>query len=63
MDWIWYFCYTARFAEAVYVLHAFQKKSKSGIGTPKQEMELVRTRLHRAEEAHREFLKTAGGRP
>jgi len=27
--------YTVRFAEAVYVLHAFQKKSKRGIATPK----------------------------
>ncbi len=42
--------YTVRFAEIVYVLHAFQKKSKSGITTPRQDMEKVRERLKRAEE-------------
>lgn len=44
--------YTVRFAKAVYVLHAFQKKSKAGIETPKQEMELVRRRLKTAKEHH-----------
>ncbi len=34
--------YTVRFKGAVYVLHAFQKKSKAGAATPKQEIELVR---------------------
>jgi phage-related protein len=33
--------YTVRFPKAVYVLHVFQKKSKRGIATPRQEMELV----------------------
>ena len=37
--------YTVRFAEAIYVLHAFQKKSKKNIATPKLELELVRQRL------------------
>jgi phage-related protein len=41
--------YTVRFALAVYVLHAFKKKSKSGIGTPRHEMELVERRLKVAE--------------
>jgi phage-related protein len=41
--------YTVRFAGAVYVLHVFQKKSKHGIATPKQEIELVRARLKTAE--------------
>jgi len=41
--------YTVRFAGTVYVLHVFQKKSKHGIGTPKQEMDLIRERLKRAE--------------
>src|SRR6266566_7322104 len=41
----WRAVYTVRFAEAVYVLHAFQKKSKRGIDTPKHEMELIRQRL------------------
>lgn len=45
--------YTVRFANAVYVLHAFQKKSKSGIKTPKKEIELIRARLKLAEEDHR----------
>jgi phage-related protein len=42
------------FAEAIYVLHAFQKKSKSGIATPKKEIELIRQRLAEAERLHRE---------
>jgi phage-related protein len=41
--------YTVRFASAVYVLHVFKKKSKSGIATPRQEMELVQRRLKAAE--------------
>lgn len=50
----WRAVYTVRFAEAVYVLHAFQKKSKHGIATPKQEIELVRRRLAEAELMHRQ---------
>jgi phage-related protein len=42
--------YTVRFAERVYVLHVFQKKSRKGIATPKSEIELVRQRLKRAAE-------------
>jgi phage-related protein len=45
--------YTVRFASAVYVLHVFQKKSKSGVKTPKSEIELVRQRLKVAEELDR----------
>jgi phage-related protein len=37
--------YTAKFKHAVYVLHAFKKKSKSGIETPKQDIDLIRSRL------------------
>ena len=37
--------YTVRYADAVYVLHAFQKKSKKGIATPKAEIELIEKRL------------------
>jgi phage-related protein len=37
--------YTVRYADAVYVLHAFQKKSKKGVATPKTELELVEQRL------------------
>ena len=46
--------YTVQFAEAVYVLHAFEKKSKKGISTPKREMDLVRQRLSLAEQVHRQ---------
>lgn len=37
--------YTVRYADAVYVLHAFQKKSKSGIATPKAEIDVIERRL------------------
>ena len=37
--------YTIQMINAVYVLRAFQKKSKSGIKTPKQDMDLVEQRL------------------
>lgn len=40
--------YTVEMKEYVFVLHAFQKKSKSGIATPKQELDLVRVRLKEA---------------
>jgi phage-related protein len=43
--------YTVGFRNAVYVLHAFQKKSKQGISTPRAAMDLVRRRL-KAAEAH-----------
>lgn len=45
--------YTVRFAEIVYVLHAFQKKSRRGIQTPPQDIALVRTRLQAAEQDYR----------
>ena len=41
--------YTVRFAEAVYVLHAFQKKSKTGRETPRRDIELIQQRLREAE--------------
>ena len=41
--------YTVKIADAVYVLHCFQKKSKSGIETPKHEMDLIRDRLRTAQ--------------
>src|ERR1700681_678046 len=44
--------YTIRFAKAVYVLHAFQKKSKRGIATPKAEMDLIGQRFKRAREEY-----------
>jgi len=42
--------YTVKFESEIYVLHAFQKKSKKGIKTPREEIELVRRRLKVAEE-------------
>src|SRR6266699_3138321 len=42
--------YTVRFAGIVYVLHAFQKKSRRGIATPRQDLDLIRLRLTRAAE-------------
>jgi phage-related protein len=49
--------YTVRFEEAVYVLHCFQKKSKSGISTPKQDIELIERRLKSAELEHQEWQR------
>jgi phage-related protein len=42
--------YTVKFALAVYVLHVFQKKSRSGIATPKGEIDLIKSRLRSAAE-------------
>lgn len=41
--------YTVKFVEAVFVLHCFQKKSKSGFATPKEDMDIIRARLKVAE--------------
>lgn len=41
--------YTVKFEEAVFVLHCFQKKSKSGIATPKEDVAIIRVRLKVAE--------------
>jgi phage-related protein len=49
--------YTVRFKGAVYVLHAFQKKSTRGIATPKHEMDLVRQRYRTAEEHYLRWIK------
>ena len=46
--------YVVRHAEAIYVLHAFQKKSKRGIATPKKDLDLIHRRLAEAERLHRE---------
>ena len=45
--------YAAQIGDAVYVLHVFQKKSRSGIATPKPDMELIRRRYAEAERHHR----------
>ena len=53
--------YTVRLAGRIYVLHAFQKKSKAGIKTPKAEVNLVKSRLKRAEEEHAAWLERRKG--
>jgi phage-related protein len=51
--------YTLRFTRAVYVLHVFNKKSTSGIKTPKHEMDLVEARLRTARLDHEKWIKGA----
>lgn len=46
--------YTIEFGDVIFVLHVFQKKSKSGISTPKKEMDLVQSRLKLAEQIYKE---------
>jgi phage-related protein len=43
----WRAVYTVSIGDSIYVIPAFQKKSKSGIATPKFEIELIRQRLKR----------------
>lgn len=45
--------YTARFPDAIYVLHAFKKKSKKGIETAKRDLDVIRQRLSRVEQLHK----------
>ncbi|MGB3295541.1 MAG: type II toxin-antitoxin system RelE/ParE family toxin [Phormidesmis sp.] len=47
--------YAVKFEGVVYVLHAFQKKSKRGIATPKQEINLIEMRLKRARAHHETY--------
>jgi len=42
------------FSNVIYVLHAFQKKSKSGIATPQKDIELIRRRLAEAQRLNRQ---------
>ena len=53
--------YTVKFSTAIYVLHAFQKKSKKGIATPRREIDKVKRRLKSAEREHKQRLKEASG--
>jgi phage-related protein len=46
--------YTLRYAGTVFVLHAFQKKSKTGRETPRRDVELIRQRLREAEQIAKE---------
>jgi phage-related protein len=50
--------YTVKFADAIYVLHAFQKKSKRGIKTPQKDLDLIEERLRRAEQDHASWSKS-----
>ncbi len=47
--------YTVKFEEAVFVLHCFQKKSKRGIATPKEDMDIIHARLKVAEAMAKEL--------
>jgi phage-related protein len=49
--------YTVHLAGRIDALHAFQKKSKAGIKTPKPEIDLIKSRLKRAEEEHARWLE------
>jgi phage-related protein len=50
--------YTVRFAEAVYVLHAFQKKATQGGKTPRHVINLIKARLRAAKELYETWQKT-----
>lgn len=53
--------YTVKFRGVIYVLHAFQKKAKKGIATPKPEIELIKRRLKDAEWHYEEnYVKKTG---
>ena len=45
--------YALQIADAIWVVHAFQKKSKGGIATPKHEIDLVKDRIKRLKETMR----------
>ena len=45
--------YTTRIEESIHILHVFQKKSKSGIATPKKEIDLIKKRLAQVERHHK----------
>ena len=49
--------YIVKFSEAVFVLHCFQKKSKRGIATPKEDMDIIHARLRIAEAFAKELRK------
>jgi phage-related protein len=46
--------YTVRMPKVIFILHVFQKKSKHGIATPKQDIDLIKSRLKRAQEIYKE---------
>jgi phage-related protein len=52
--------YTVKFAGVVYVLHAFQKKSKRGSSTPRHDVGLIGQRLKTAEQHYQQYYRKAG---
>lgn len=54
--------YTARFANELFVLHSFRKKSKKGIKTPRHDVELIEQRLKTAEQLHHERISRTKGK-
>ena len=50
--------YTVQFVSVVYVLHAFQKKSKKGIATPQSDIKLIKQRLKQAKEHYDAYFKS-----
>ena len=52
--------YTVRFADAIYALHVFQKKSRRSIATPKREIERIRGRLRQAQEHYETWRRQPG---
>jgi len=50
--------YTVRFAEVVYVLHCFQKKSTRGIKTTQRDIAMIKTRLRQAQEEYDQWQET-----
>lgn len=49
--------YTVRFTDRVYVLHVFKKKAKSGIATPKSDLDLIERRLKQAVDVEKQRRK------
>lgn len=52
--------YTARLADVIYVLHAFQKKSTKGIATPRRVIQVLKERYRRAQAHHAEHHHQEG---
>ena len=50
--------YTVSFARVIYVLHAFQKKSKRGIATPKADLDVIKLRFKRAREDYEKWRES-----
>lgn len=50
--------YTVKFSSVIYVLHAFQKKSKQGIKTPKSDIDLIKQRLQQAQKDYQTYYQS-----